>query len=78
MRFKNLLLSLSILFLGTGLFPKVQACELFDLVITKTNCNPDKKFAVKINFGYRDAGDFLQLLEMERITANLPIPNCQL
>ncbi|MBK7736686.1 MAG: hypothetical protein IPI45_02805 [Saprospiraceae bacterium] len=61
MRFKNLLLSLSILFLGTGLFPKVQACELFDLVITKTNCNPDKKFAVKINFGYRDAGDFFTI-----------------
>ncbi len=33
------------------------SCEIFDVQLTKTNCNPDKKFAVKINFKYQDVSN---------------------
>ncbi|MFZ1298235.1 MAG: T9SS type A sorting domain-containing protein [Saprospiraceae bacterium] len=33
------------------------ACELWDLQVEKTDCNPEKKFMVTINFKYKDVGE---------------------
>lgn len=33
------------------------ACELFDLSVDRSDCNPEKKFTVTINFQYKDVGE---------------------